>query len=74
MIGKENYTDTQHPTCILTIHNLTADEYGLWKCSLRDETQTANGTINIEQPKKLTVEVFQKIGTEFDVSIRLKNI
>ncbi|KAF7998395.1 hypothetical protein HCN44_009793 [Aphidius gifuensis] len=65
---KRNYPTIQNPACTLTIHNLRADEQGQWQCSLRDETQTANGTKKIEQPKTLTVEIFQKIGTEFNVN------
>ncbi|XP_044010134.1 uncharacterized protein LOC122853780 [Aphidius gifuensis] len=58
-----------HPKCVLTIYNQTMHEEGQWKCSLRDENQIANGTKIIgDRFKKLTVNVFQKIGSDFDLN------
>ncbi|KAF7988264.1 hypothetical protein HCN44_007796 [Aphidius gifuensis] len=58
-----------HPKCVLTIYNQTMHEEGQWKCSLRDENQIANGTKIIgDRFKKLIVNVFQKIGSDFDLN------
>lgn len=67
-------SDNDRSICELTIHNLTSDERGEWLCSLRDEIQIANGTEFLsDETEKLTVNVFQKIGSSFDVSIKLMN-
>lgn len=61
------HRDQEYSSCELIIHDFNHENEGLYKCSLRDDIQTANGTVHIERNKSI-VEIYTKIGTAFFIN------
>lgn len=55
--------------CKLTVQNSTKDDKGEWQCSIHNFDSSANDIINTsEKPRIPTIEVYQKIGAEFNMN------